>query len=77
MSSVSPTLSDIYNTMQQDMSDDHNVISVRYKYGQTTTQRTRDIVKEILTGKQHNVRSITYCLFCSKCTHMLIAVKVN
>jgi len=71
MSSVSPTLSEIFNAMQHDISDDHNVLSVRYKYGMTTTQRIRDIVKEIITGKHNgerflctNVRSVVCMSIC-------------
>ena len=65
MSSVSPTLSEIFNTMQQDMGDDHNVISVRYKYGQTTSQRTRDVVKEIVNGKHNGERFLSSIIVCS------------
>jgi len=56
MSSVSPTLSEIFNAMQHDISDDHNVLSVRYKYGMMTTHRIRDIVKEIINGKHNGER---------------------
>ena len=33
-----------------DVTDDHNVLSLQYKYGMTTSQRIKDIFKEILNG---------------------------
>ena len=64
MWSVSPTASELFIAMH-DVSNDHNVLSIRYKYGMTTYQRIRDIIKEILNGKPNgerflctNVRSV-------------------
>jgi len=37
--------------MMNDVTDDHNVLSCRYKYLMTAAQKQREIFKEILHGK--------------------------
>jgi len=51
MSSISPSTGKLMRAMNEHVMDDHNVLSLRYKYGMTTSQRIREIVKEIVNGK--------------------------
>jgi len=50
MSSVAPTARELIR-MVNDVTDDQNVLSLRYKFLLTASQRQREIFKEILTGK--------------------------
>ena len=36
-----------------DLTDEANVLSLRYKYGLNINQRMKEIFKEIIYGKQH------------------------
>ena len=63
MSSVSPTTNDLIRAMNEHVLDDHNVLSLRYKYGMTRTQCMREIVKEIVNGKLiFSVVRLSVCL---------------
>jgi len=55
MSSVRPSSRELMR-MMNDVTDDHNVLSLRYKYLLTTTQKQREIFKEILYGKPASPR---------------------
>jgi len=50
MSSIGATNRQLLR-MMNDVTDDGNIISLRYKYCLTRNQRFREIFKEILNGK--------------------------
>jgi len=50
MSSVMPSARELM-LMLNDVTDDHNVLNLRYKYLLTAAQKQRQIFKEILFGK--------------------------
>ena len=56
MSSMCPSPSQILRHLT-DMTDDQNVLSLRYKYGLTISQRIKEIFKEILNG-EHTLISL-------------------
>jgi len=75
MSSVSPTINDLVRAMNEHVLDDHNVLSLRYKYGMTRSQRIRDIVKEIVNGKL--IFSVVCLSVCLEVAHAEHAVKIK
>ena len=59
MSSIGASPSQILRHLH-DMTDDHNVLTLRYKYGLTIVQRIKEIFKEILNGKPTLISSLNF-----------------
>jgi len=51
MSSVAAGVSEVQAALA-DMTDDANVLTLRYMYGLNISQRIKEIFKEIINGKQ-------------------------